>query len=598
MKKVKLILINLVFIWIYGCEMKPEFNYDFPRVTTMEASDVSEKGAKLNAEMEYKGSEQIVARGFLWGTTNDFDSLKDSVSTEGESSSENFFHFVGYALPLGKKIYYCGFVKTGKYLVYGNIKSFESRGGNHSEIYQLNANHGLDGDSIQITGDFFTRDLKSYQVLFGDYTGKVISADKSKLMIILPVNYNKPGKVTLKIKIHDNWFNQGDFILDTLKIKEINKSSAAILTDLEVTFNTAIQVVDKLFIGKTPILIYYYKGKKLKFTIPAEAGLGENKISGIINKKEFSSNQPIILYSQWKRKKDCPETSINNVTNCAYSIYDKAYYYLPPQHGGTVNNVWQYNPAADGWLKMTSVSGGFRSNTFAFTINQKAYWGAGASYIINSDKFETYEYSPDKNILKIIPNVKPFFSSNPMAYELNSAFGVGIGENGYLFGGSVRDGGTSIPYFVYNQTNNSWKQINTCESVTGFKYWYGMTGFEIDGEIYIGTGYTDQGATSKFWKYNPAADHWSRIADFPWPERYFAVGIAINGKGYVGLGESTREKTTYYSDFHEYNPGTNTWKRVADFPGGGRSGSAATVVYNKAYIGFGNGKNDLWEFTP
>src|SRR5690606_29890310 len=52
---------------------------------------------------------------------------------------------------------------------------------------------------------------------------------------------------------------------------------------------------------------------------------------------------------------------------------------------------------------------------------------------------------------------------------------------------------------------------------------------------------------------------WTAIEDFPGEARYGAVGFAVDGKGYVGLGYNGTEAL---SDFWEYDPETDAWTPV------------------------------------
>ncbi|MBL0102395.1 MAG: hypothetical protein IPP51_00645 [Bacteroidetes bacterium] len=93
-------------------------------------------------------------------------------------------------------------------------------------------------------------------------------------------------------------------------------------------------------------------------------------------------------------------------------------------------------------------------------------------------------------------------------------------------------------------------------------------------------------------------------ASLPGLPRHSAVGFAINGKGYVGLGFGNGN--TYLSDFYEYDPTTDTWTQKANYPGHGNRGASVFVINNKAYVINGcsfDGTaiiyyNECWEYDP
>lgn len=116
--------------------------------------------------------------------------------------------------------------------------------------------------------------------------------------------------------------------------------------------------------------------------------------------------------------------------------------------------------------------------------------------------------------------------------------------------------------------------------------------FVIGDYAYIGTGFKfsrtseRQFLTATFWRYDPANNSYLRLANYPGSEegrRSQAVGFALNGKGYVGTGHNN---AIQFTEFHEYTPETDEWRRVKDFPIPIRS-AAAFVIDGYAYVGTG-----------
>lgn len=131
-------------------------------------------------------------------------------------------------------------------------------------------------------------------------------------------------------------------------------------------------------------------------------------------------------------------------------------------------------------------------------------------------------------------------------------------------------------------------------------------GFELNGEGYVGTGYrSDIGwSSTDFHKYDPATDSWTQIADVAIDPiegalpRMESTGFGLNGKGYVVTGV-TISSGDNYKDFWEYDPNTDAWIRLEDFPGTARRYMSATTLNGFAYVGLGtNGTNfkDFWRY--
>ena len=113
--------------------------------------------------------------------------------------------------------------------------------------------------------------------------------------------------------------------------------------------------------------------------------------------------------------------------------------------------------------------------------------------------------------------------------------------------------------------------------------------FAIGSKAYIGTGvYQNDMYLEDMWEYDTETGSWTRIADYPEGKVRGLIAFSVNGKGYVGLGyrrNGTNEGEKMNS-FYEYNPATNTWTRIHDYPGGwdGYDGRDAFSMNGKGYL--------------
>jgi hypothetical protein len=127
---------------------------------------------------------------------------------------------------------------------------------------------------------------------------------------------------------------------------------------------------------------------------------------------------------------------------------------------------------------------------------------------------------------------------------------------------------------------------------------WGMSSFTINKKAYAGLGAnTSDSPQSSLWEYNPLTNAWTQMANFPGVPRWYATGFTIAGKGYMGAGSNG---TFYYSDCWEYDPTINSWTQKASLPRG-RNYPFSFVIGNKAYVGGGlasNSGNDFYEFDP
>ena len=152
--------------------------------------------------------------------------------------------------------------------------------------------------------------------------------------------------------------------------------------------------------------------------------------------------------------------------------------------------------------------------------------------------------------------------------------------------------------FLVNAQPDHWT-VKT--SLTGFARMAG-TGFSIGNKGYVGIG-TDfnapQSQLKDFWEYDPATDSYSQIADYPGGGVNGAGAFSIEDKGYVSCGAGNGN---FYNDLWCYDTLANSWSQKASLPGPQRSYTFGFAVSGKGYIATGyNGSTDLadvWEYDP
>lgn len=110
--------------------------------------------------------------------------------------------------------------------------------------------------------------------------------------------------------------------------------------------------------------------------------------------------------------------------------------------------------------------------------------------------------------------------------------------------------------------------------------------FTLDGYGYVATGSTTgDHYTNDFFRYDPSADSWEVLPDFPGPGRGYAYGGTYQGKAYLGFGTSP----AYLNDLWEYDPATEEWTELASLPGSGRAHPAFVITNDgKIFVGLGN----------
>lgn len=276
------------------------------------------------------------------------------------------------------------------------------------------------------------------------------------------------------------------------------------------------------------------------------------------------------------------------------------------------NEVYRYDAATNLVTKMSNFTGPRRlSSATGFSIGNKGYYGLGLGqksikegaqteweYVYRIDFWE-YDMATDTWTRKAdLP-----IPANPNQYEPKQAsffgaFGIEIGNKGYV--GSGRDINFSIRkyLFEYNPLTDSWAD-KTGNYAPGFS--------QIVMAFSIGdTGYIADSTT--MWEYSPsAANPWKPLNAVPQTlkQPVTALGAATKGYVYGSINSLNNLKPELKNDFWEFTPNTGrgTWKKLAEFGGKPRAASPAFILNNNVYIGFGSDLSasvltDMWEYTP
>ncbi len=160
-----------------------------------------------------------------------------------------------------------------------------------------------------------------------------------------------------------------------------------------------------------------------------------------------------------------------------------------------------------------------------------------------------------------------------------------IGETGYIVGGLLKNNNRLTDAWSFS--NSQWTSIADFPGEAR----YSAVGFAVDGKGYVGLGYNGTNALSDFWEYDPAADTWTLLtAELDTdPARYGAVAFSLGNYGYVGLGSTGTGKNL--SDIYKFDPDTKDWTPVPAQFKSKRVNAFAFVIGNKAYVGGGMDNN-------
>lgn len=184
------------------------------------------------------------------------------------------------------------------------------------------------------------------------------------------------------------------------------------------------------------------------------------------------------------------------------------------------------------------------------------------------------------------------------------ATGFSVMGKGYLFGGQDTAEVIRKDLWSYDPTSDTWSQKADLPGSARRD----AVSFVIGNYAYVGTGMDSVSAPvgnilKDFWRYNPLTNAWTAIADFPGMGGggvYFSTGFSVEGKGYICGGKIAA--ATYSNQLWEYKPSNDQWIQRAPFPGSIRYQMCSFVVGAKAFVGMGTDQNifkkDMYCYNP
>ena len=249
---------------------------------------------------------------------------------------------------------------------------------------------------------------------------------------------------------------------------------------------------------------------------------------------------------------------------------------------------------AQAWEPMSSLPGGAddaRHHPVTFSVDGYGYLLTGSVNGEASNDFMRYEAATDTwEKLPDFPGAVRSFS-----------YGSSRGTKGYVgFGGA--DGNPYNDLWEYDTETKEWTQLADCPCAGR----YHPAFIQLNDKIYVGMG-NNPGNLKDWWEYDIPTDTWTQKDDLPGPSRHHPYYFGVDGIAYVGFGHgnSVDGMLSIFNDFYKFDPETDEWTRLNDFPGEGRVAGTQFDYNGKGYILSGDGDNhsfmeegEFWEYEP
>lgn len=278
----------------------------------------------------------------------------------------------------------------------------------------------------------------------------------------------------------------------------------------------------------------------------------------------------------------CPS---GRASACACALDGKGYVFSGRDAKGTyLNDLWEYDPKTDGWLKVGNAPMNGRVNATMAADGGTLYMGLGYSalraYNDTAYQRDWWSFSPSTGKWKRLAD---FPNGNTVAA---TSFVAG-GQIYVLYGfgyGFTRD------IYVYDIATDSW---HAQEDVGRARMCAGACGTMKDGLLYFGTGYNTDNM-SDWWVADLSKNAWTERQSVPGKGRQFSACAA--GKEHIYLfggrhfaGELTGGEV--FESYLRYAPEKDAWEWCGAMPCGRAENMIALTIDGKVYFGLGEDAN-------
>ena len=182
----------------------------------------------------------------------------------------------------------------------------------------------------------------------------------------------------------------------------------------------------------------------------------------------------------------------------------------------------------------------------------------------------------------------------PDGFVSNHSYGFALDSMGYLVAGESTDGFTNA-FYQYDPTADVWTAL---EDFPGTARGYTI-GDQAEGLAWLGFGLSNSGYLNDLWVFDPDSMAWTEKASCPCTARTHPAFVAEGDKIFVGLGGSPNGDM---NDWWEYDIPSDSWSQKPDFPGTVRHHPYQFGIDGLIYVGFGhNGPNifnDWYVYDP
>lgn len=580
-------MLLMALFFLTTCQKEENAIMEYPRLINLYVTEINASGAVFNTEVIAGNLDDVIEYGFVWNTTDDPKyGFPDKKIITGVLKGKIFSAQIHSALKTGERYYVRAYIKTERFLVYGEPVPFISLGSEAPIITDFSPKTASWGDTIKIVGKNFRYKSNGNNVQFGNIPAPVLSSTDTTIQVVVPSEMNLE-KVNLSVSIVGNTAkSEKQFAYLVPQISDIHPLSATFKDTVYIHgINFFRNITDnKVNFSGVNASIVFASRTLLKVLVPVNLAVNQAKISIAGPTQPIEFGVPFAL-KEITIKGFQPDTVFHS--NEIITITGENFNPIRSNNKVTIKglNVPIIESSAR-QLKVKIPSEILPLQYHSLITNADIEVTTGQQAVTSTRKLEIY--------LKSWWTKKKNF---PGVYRSNGV-GFSIGSKGYF----------GLGHF-YNYYNDFWEYDPQADHWTqkpdfpGEKRSY-TSSFVLNNEAYVGLGATQQAyeqiLLKDFYKYNPNTEEWTKTADFPGSPRHSAASFVKDGKAFVGTGNIKREDINLpydegiiTNDFWSFNPQNEQWTEVQNFPY--KTGRAVGLTIENAGYVFEGGK--LKEYT-
>jgi hypothetical protein len=566
----KISLVMLFSLLLFSCEDSETPDPKIPIVSTLSATVKENESVTLVGELS--GMNEISNHGF-WFTadTSDWNNSAEKVDLGKPASNGRFEKKIFQGILSGKTYYFKAYIKVNSNIIFGKALSFVSRGGKFATISHVEPEKGHLEEEIQIFGESFGNDSGFLSVYFDDIGSNYVTITPTKISAVIPPAI-KSHQFTIRLVNNLGIVDAAyPYSLGTPEVTGFDPPEARLgepiiikgnhfdteKTRNEVRFNEISAEIISSSRNEIVAILPPNLAASAELEIEISAQLQKVKIE-----KKINIIPPVIeSYPTQVRVMDIIEIKGKNFN---------------PGFGANKVKFNEHEAKIiDGNSEFLLVE--VPDNAYPNGVANLKILVAGQEAIGN----QTIEI---KDEWLMIDQDLPFsFYASPGTFVINN--------NAYVMANSknLNDNKTSL--WQFNANTFSWTQI-----ATPFTNATGVIAHNSSKAYYFSNG-----ENGKFWEYDPSLDKWTQKADLPGARREDPMIFSFDEKIYVGLGRVFNTANAINSGFYEYNPLSDSWRKLGDPPITNRFKPNAFVFDSKVIVFNGaadSGGNTVFQYNP